>query len=247
MLNCITTDMTRVLKRKSVIIWFVIELLLIVGGAVGVYFLNKYGFNFTYMDLVSILVTASSVIIGIPVFLAVFKDDLQSKAMQNTIGMGMRRDQLVWARFIETSIIYAILLVILLVVCYAVGIPFGMTWGEFLKLSGTVAEMLFKMICYTAISMIVVFGTLNTSFAQSLYLLLTLGVVEGIINAFSLLPFFIKHNINLSYLTINGVLGLARSKTFALAPLMWVVLVAAFVVLPIIITVMVFRKKELDL
>ncbi len=247
MLNYISVDLVRVLKRKSVIIWFCIQVLMMVGGAVGKIFLDKAGFGIDIDSILSVTFSAATIVIGIPVFLAVFKDDLQSKTSQNSIGMGIRRDQIVKGRFIETSILYILIFAILLALAFAIGIPFGLTMPRFLDIAKSTGDTVFHMICYTAISMIVVFGTMNTSFAQTCFLLLNLGIVESIIDAVNLIPFFVKHNINLSYLTINGLEGLAKSKTFAAAPLMWVVIIAAFIILPLIITVAIFNKKELDL
>ncbi len=247
MLSCIFTDLTRVIKKKSVIIWFVIQVLIFVGAAVMIFFVGKAGLELGFSPVMSACFNCATVIIGIPVFLAVFKDDLQSKAMQNTIGMGVSRDQLVLSRFIEIAIIYVVSFVLLFVVSYIVGIPFGIKMPEHLEIAREAGVMLLKMICYCAISMIVVFGTMNTSFAQTIFLLLNFGIVGTIIQGLNLIPFFVEHKINLSYATIDGLLGLAKDKTFAAAPFMWVVIIGVFLVLPLILTIIIFRRKELSL
>lgn len=247
MLNCITADLGRVLKKKSVIIWFVIEILLVIGGAVVIFFLNKAGFEMGFALTINLYFTMATVLIGIPVFLAVFKDDLQARAMQNAIGMGVSRDQVVLARFIEISIIYVISFVILAIVTFAAGIPFSVKMSEYLAAYKDAGIVLLKLICYSAISMIVVFGTMNTSFAQTIFLMLNLGIVSSIIGTLSFIPFLAKHNIKLEYATIDGLIGLANDSSFAAAPLMWVVIIGAFLVLPLILTIMIFRRKELNL
>lgn len=247
MLNCMMADMARVIKKKSVIIWLAVQILLIIGAAITLFFLKRAGIELVFKGAMSICNTCAMIIIGIPVFLAVFKDDLQSKAMQNTIGMGVSRVQLVFARFLETSIIYIICFLILMAVTFAAGIPFGTTMADYMEIIREACEIVLKMVCYTAISMIVVFGTMNTSFAQSIFMLLNLGIVGTVIQALNMIPFLMEHNIDLTYATIDGVLKLAKSSTFAAAPLMWVVLFGGFLVLPLILTIVIFNKKELAL
>ncbi len=239
--------MGRVLKKKGVIIWFVIEILIVIGAAVSIFFMKKFGLDLSFSAVMNACFTMATVIVGIPVFLAVFKDGLQSKSMQNAIGMGASRDSVVIARFIETSIIFVISFVIIFVVVVICGIPYGIKMSEYMTILKDATQMLLSLLCYTSISMIVVFGTMNTSFAQTVFLLLNLGVVASVIQVASLVPFFSEHHINLNYVTIGGLIELTKDKTFAMAPLMWVVIVGAYMVLPLIISIVIFRRKELDL
>ena len=80
----------------------------------------------------------------------------------------------------------------------------------------------------------------------SLFILFSVGTVAMALTTISMVPFFAKHNIDLSVLSVEGLMDLARDPSKAWHPLIWVGLVGGYIVLPVWLSVLIFRHKELE-
>ncbi|MCR5202729.1 MAG: hypothetical protein K6D02_06540 [Lachnospiraceae bacterium] len=183
--------------------------------------------------------------IGIPIFTTIFADDFNSKAMQASIGFGLSRTKLVLCRFIELVVLsylvmYAYVLIITLIGCiFGYGSAAGDMLFDFFK---NFSGYSLVIICYAAIAMIAVYALQNATFGLVIYILLTSKVLGGILAGLSFVPFFAKHNINPSAIIASEIIiKILGGKVLYLIPLL-----IGYVVVPLFITITVFKKKELD-
>ncbi len=249
MANCIFADMPRVLKKTSVLILTILEVALIIGGVFVIRFLPFIGLNVPLGSILDLASTLFLLFTALPVFLVVFGDDIKSKTMQSAIGYGVSRTKLLIARFLEIILIMIVIMLILIAEMLVITLIFKvpMTGNQsFLNAVKDLGISALESACYIAIAMIAVFWTQSMALAQTLYLCLMFGVVDMLISMTSFIPFLSKHHIDLGKYTVSGLIDTARSGV-SYAPVMWVVVVAAYIVLPLVISAAVFRRKELSL
>ena len=246
MLNCLTADIRRVLKKKSYIILALVELLLIVGAAVVAFFFHKDGIDTAFSLAVGFALLPLIFLVGVPVFLAVFSDDFKSKAMQTSIGHGISRQEIVICRFLEVTIIIAQALFLYSAVIFGLSIWLDVSRHVFWEQMKILWENGLQLLCYSNIAMIVVFMEQKSTMGLVLFILLSTSVVSGILTLVSQFKIFAEHNIDFSVITVETLINKANDSSFAFAPLMWVALAAGYIVLPIILSILIFRHKELE-
>ncbi len=246
MFNCIKADALRVLKKKGFLITMSIVILLIIGAAILTVFFPGEDRGQTFADLAGVIYGINGLLVGIPIFLAVFSDDFKSKAMQTAIGFGISRPALIICRVIEmvwliiqTGIVFSIVSVI-------TGVALGASTSVLLSMIGNLWYESLKIILYGAVSMIIVYLMQSATTALVIFILSTVGTIDLVLMGIGAIPAVQKLHLDPTVITIESVLSKAMDKTYALAPLMWVVAILAFLVLPTIITIVVFQKKELE-
>ena len=202
--------------------------------------LSKDPNNVEYIS--GLLASAASMLIGIPVFVGVFNDDFNSKAMQTIIGFGTSRRRLVLSRYCEYLVILAqafavisLLSLILFVVSgnmAVAGTLFGQLWKEYLVTA----------LCVSA-SMIVVYGAQNTTFGMVVFIILVADLLSFILAGLAFIPFFSKHNIDPSIILPSSLIYQAFYNG---KPIHLLYAVLGYIVLPLILSVKLFEKKELE-
>ncbi|MBR0413708.1 MAG: hypothetical protein IJI67_01390 [Clostridia bacterium] len=238
MFNFIKADILRVLKKKSYIVLSAIVLLAYAATLLIV--LSK---NPASVELVSgLLATGAVLLIGIPVFIGVFSDDFHSKAMQTIIGFGTSRRRLVLSRYCEYLVILAqafavISLVSLLLFAVtgnmAVAKPiFRDLWKEYLS----------TVLCVGA-AMIIVYGAQNTTFGLVIFIGLAANILDLLLTGISFIPFFANHNIDVSLILPSNMLNQAMSNG---KPIFYLFAALCYIVLPLVLSVKLFEKKELE-
>ena len=108
MRNVILTDIRRAQVKKSLIICMIIMVGIAVISSVGIRILPMFSDNPSqaYGSLLSGLSSFfGPLLIGIPIFSAIYTDDFKSRSMQIAIGRGVSRPKMMLARFLETLIL----------------------------------------------------------------------------------------------------------------------------------------------
>ncbi|MCR5586374.1 MAG: hypothetical protein K6F77_02445, partial [Lachnospiraceae bacterium] len=242
-LNCIAADLRRVLRKKTFIIMLVIVALLNIGAAIpAVLAHGAEESSAKFALIIGALNQFTGIFIGIPVFLAVFSDDFKSRAMQTAIGFGLSRAKLIVCRFLEVVLLIAECYVVLSIVVFVMKIIAGADMNAFTGIMKNLWLTEIEVLCHCSVCMIIVYIMQNAVLALVSFILLMSGFLDGIVMAIEMIPFLKEHNIKPSCLFANYSLSEAVSgKAY-----FWPIVFVAYIIVPIIITMIVFRKKELE-
>lgn len=249
MLNCIKADMLRVQRKKSYIIMSVFIIILAVAlGLLAVSGLFKGNKSDNYASMVGAAFGLSNLLIGIPVFNSVFSDDFKSRSMQVSIGFGISRTKMVLIRFIEFLLIFAEAFLAFSICVYIMGAIFGIRTDAMNEVVKGIWQSMISIVGFASFSMMFVYLTQNGTFGLVVYILLATSAFTLIFTGIDLIPFLSDNNISISAITIDGMYGkmfdekLSQSKN-----IFWgVMYFACYVVLPLLLTLKIFKHKELD-
>ncbi|MBR6228486.1 MAG: hypothetical protein IKQ97_01975 [Eubacterium sp.] len=249
MKNAITADLIRIQKKKSFIILLIIELVLIIGCALITMFVRVTpSKDVDFLSLVSSMAGMSSLIVGLPIFLAVFSDDFRSHAMQTAIGFGLSRSKLIVARYIEVFLLFLEATVFMVITELLMGLAAGVSSSTIVDTCNACWQYLVPTMCYMAICLLIVYSMRSATFAMVCFIIFTVGVLDEILAGISVaIPFLRDNNIHLNYALPDTMVGkLAINPAFDYRWAMWIVVVVVYVLLPIWLATRVFRKKELE-
>ena len=249
MRDSVIANCRRVRKKTSFLVMFFIELGLTIIGILAVKYVRMgVSLSEDYAMIAGAFATLGTIMIGLPIFLAVYSDDFKSHAMQTEIGFGLSRGKLVLTRsmtvFIVTTISYAILTILNVVM----GIIVGADMSAIGDVCTDTCISVLLLFCYMAISLIFVYGMQSSVFAMVVFLLLVFdipdSVLAGIGNA---IPFIRDSHIHLNWIFPAPLIGeLAYNPEFNYGYLIWILIPLVFIVIPIWLAVKLFRKKELE-
>lgn len=248
MSNYILADIKRVFHKKSFFLTAGIYMALFL-MMMFIYF-NPTFTSDNYVAKTKTFLGLFPIIIGLPIFLSVYYDDFKSKSMQVAIGYGISRYKVVLAKFIESILlILACTLCIGIVVLFVpvvLGLSLSNTQITTIVLS-IIAEGL-KAIGYISIAVIPCFYTQNAVSGTIFYVLLSsrtimifLSMVLGqnfIINMFGDLT---KYLYTSQLYSISSIF--IETGTINIS-LLWTVM--AYVILPVLLSIFSFNKRELE-
>lgn len=256
----IFADIRRVIKKKSFIIMLILECLLIIGltaimiATVNMVnnepaFTEKIEINpeATYLSITVMSIGAvAPLLLGLPIFLAVFSDDFRSHAMQMAIGSGLSRNKLILARFIEVVILVAEVTVCMLIAAVISGLIQGAGMSVIADACGRSLISLIPMLCYLAICLIPVYGTQNTTLSMVLYILFTAGVVSTVVNAIRTgIPQL--RDVHIEWILPDRLINdVAFSGNYSWGWVVWIIIPVVYIALPVWVAMILFRKKELE-
>ena len=249
MRNAILADFLRVQKKKSFFILMIIQGLMIVIAAIATKFIKELpGSEDTFTSLVSAATEMRSLLIGIPIFLAIYMDDFRSHAMQITIGFGMSRKKLVIARFVEALMVLIEALLFIVIVETVMSMVVGAGFDPLKDLYIDAFKGSITIVCYIAMCLILVYGTQSVTLALVIYILLNAGFVSGLLVGLSaFVPFLRDNNIHLNWILPGQLIAdLAENPEYNYHALIWILVVAIFIIVPIIASIKLFEKKELE-
>ena len=212
-------------------------------------------------------------LIGIPIYSTVFTDDFKSRTMQTAIGRGISRRRLILARFYEVLALLVESLLIFSVIGIVIALAFGASMSGIGVMIGKMWFSSVLLVANVAIAMLVLYMTQNPTGGLVLYILLAADAFRLLLLLLEMIPFLKDNKIKPSYILPSGVYELASDYLFgreasvdlskategniedmiqavdpnlAKAMLYIVILVGVFIILPLILSQTVFRKKELE-
>ncbi len=257
MRNCIIADVRRVQRKISYIVCISIELVLILIAGI----LSKI-FPLKMLDLTTsaesmregyaiVAFFFFSLLVGIPIFTAIYSDDFKSHSMQTVIGFGLIRRKVIWARFFECLLLLVETGIIFSLVLAGMCLWNGVGWNDIIELM--VVQIWIrnlKILGFLCISLIIVYGTQKPGGGMVLFILFLTGVFGTLISAMDLIPFFEKHKIEPSKYVPSGVVysiqeAILSGKVLK-AVLTFAVFAVCYVILPVVISIGIFEKKELE-
>ena len=248
MYNYIVADIKRICHKKS--------FLITVGAYIGLFLLMMFIYsNPTFTENAYVAKTTSflgyfPLVIGLIVFLSVYYDDFKSKSMQVAIGYGMRRYKVVLSKIIESIVLLVLSIVIIGIITMIVPMLLD------LKLNGSqITEILFTLVIemlraigYISISSIPVFYTQNAVNGTILYVLLSSKTIMLLLSIILGQDFVVNIFGNLTkFVYTFGLYGIR--STFMQTGIINIsifLMIIIYVILPTIISICGFRKKELE-
>jgi len=267
MRRIVFTDLRRAQKKKSYFICLGVLVVLMVAMAViatlfpteGVE--NGKGLAFTSFS--SIVMGLFPFLAGIPVFQTVLSDDFKSRTMQTAIGRGISRRRLVLARFYEIIALLIEAMVVLSILSLGIGMILGAPAGELFKMLGKEWFEVLLTLGYLAIGMLLLYATQNTTTGLVFFILFTANVFSLLLNLLDMIPFLKDNGIKVSSIMPEGVHRNAEQYLFGYTPsasstdlpvaqdlgkglLYTAIFIAIYIILPVFLSQVVFRKKELE-
>ena len=253
MRNVILTDIRRAQSKKSLIVCTIIMTAISILASIGVRSLTFF-FDSPAEAYETIIPGLSSffspLLIGIPIFSAIYTDDFKSRSMQIAIGRGVSRTKMMLARFLETLILVVEWHIIFSIIALICGLIDGGSTSQMLSCIGSIWETSIKMIVYLSLSLLFVYGTLNPTAGLVFYIIFVVNVLDTIFAFIDMIPFLSEHGIEISkFFPANACsnLTVAISQGNGLHIFTWGLgVVLGYIILPLVISIIIFNKKELE-
>lgn len=246
--NYISADIKRVFHKKSFIA--------AAGVYVGIFLFMMFIYSnptFTadaYVAKTRNFLSFFPFLIGLALFLSVYYDDFKSKSMQTAIGYGIPRYKIVLSKFLESVILFAAIAICVLIIVLVVPAAMGLSLNavQIIELmTGVFAEML-RAIGYVSISAVPVFYTQNavsgiicTVLLSSKTVLIFSSMILGqnfIVNSLGDLT---EYLFTIQLYSAQNAFVQSSSFSLLLLPV-----IAVYILLPVLLSVFCFNKKELE-
>lgn len=248
MRNYILADMNRICHKKS--------FLVAVGAYMGLFLIMVFIYfnpSFTpaaYVAKTSTFLSFFPLFVGLLVFLSVYYDDFKSRSMQIAIGYGMPRYKVVLSKVMESVLLlFATVFcigIIILIIPAVLGIALGQ--AEAAELIATIIVEALRAIGYICISTIPVFYTQNAVNGTILFVLFSSRTVMILLTMILGQDIFVNIVGNLTQYFYTSLLYSTRSL-FVQTGTVSIALfgaVTAYIIFPTMLSVIGFRKKELE-
>lgn len=188
--------------------------------------------------------------VGLIVFLSVYYDDFKSKSMQIAIGYGMPRYKVVLSKVVESFILLLAIIFVIGIAMLIIPAILGMTLSraQVAELIASVIVEALRAIGYICISTIPVFYTQNAVNGTILFVLLSSKTVMILLSMMLGQDILVNIVGDLTQYLYTSMLYSTRNmfvQTGTVNVLLFVAL-ALYIVLPVILSVLGFRKKELE-
>ena len=187
-------------------------------------------------------------ILGIAIYLSVYADEFSSNSMQCLIGHGISRFRLLLAKFIDCVIVTVTSFFIYLFFAMMLGLALGagINAAELKFICGLVMMWMFKSLGYATFSMIVLYWTKNVGLATitDAILLFAGSTLMSFLDSIPVIKFLHLHKYIFEGMLINANSSWQLGQNGAL---FWILFaIVRISVFSIVISFLLFRKKELD-
>ena len=247
MKNSIFADIRRVRKKKSFILMLIIQCVLIICGFV-IYRLVSPDGNLSeqYKMMTGAMMGMANLLLGLPIFLAVFSDDFRSHAMQTAIGYGLSRNKLIYARFFETLALLIEVTLVMDIVAIGTGLIYGVPFDTVWYVISNNWIDLLPTLGYLSICMIPAYGMQSATFAMVLYILFIVDIPGAMLNAVTAFVPGMR-NTHLDWIIPEHlIMEVGKSGNYSWGWIVWILIPLVYIVLPVWLATLVFRKKELE-
>ncbi|WP_133015402.1 hypothetical protein [Clostridium cuniculi] len=248
MLNYIKADLNRIINKKSFLYVTLGYLLLFLIMMFIIYTPNFNGIE--YISKTEAFLEFYPIVIGIPIFLSVYYDDFKSKSMQIAIGYGIPRYKVVLSKVIESILLSIVIGFIfgILILSIPIVLKIQFTGAEIIEAILDIVISTLKIVGYLSISSILVYTAQNAVIGIVGYLLLTSNIIfiiltlilgqSFIINTFGDLS---KYLYTLILYSVKNIF--IQNGSFNLINFMGI---AIYIIIPVMISIILFKKKELE-
>jgi len=174
-------------------------------------------------------------------FSAIYNDDLTAKTLPSLIGFGTKRTTIIIAKIIISIILSVTMFLSAFIVFYLMFTILGISIDENIRIE--LLRLLFmnllKLLAFSTISSVVVYGTQKATFSIVTFILLITNFISQVL---SLLLNQMKEIADLSKFTLLLIVSNLVAETTFLTVLQYLLYVMIFIALSVIA----FRKKDLE-
>lgn len=251
MRHYILADYRRILTRVPRLVFVgIYELILVAIVLIG---WKNGGPNYSSVNFMSSLngwfFTCGGIFLGVCTLINSFADDFRSKTMQVAIGVGVSRKKVVAAKLIQAALI---LLTDILFTCLLIFLLTLITGAHLVPqqvgyLLASMLNVLLVGVCWISLISILVFKTQNMLMPMILYLILSCGLLGGILRLASQYGPTILQRLHLeNYVPDYFLESLRTGLLMGRLDFGALVGVVFYICLGMVLTYLVFRKQELD-
>ncbi len=248
MTNYISADIRRVLHKPS-FFYAVGVFVLLFAVLIFIYFNPAFTAEI-YAAKVTSFFSFFPLLIGTLVFISVYADDFKYRSMQTAIGYGMSRSRIILAKLQESTILLLCATAVMEVLILGTPMLLGLAPNsqQIITLALTAATEMFRALGYIALSAIPVFFFQDAVGGIVVYVLLASKTIYIVLSMILGQGFFIHTMGDLTKYLYTAWLYLVRSAFIQGEPFMLSFLFALllYVILPTIIAIIGFHKKELE-
>jgi len=246
MLKLLRGEIYRLLHKKSMYIYF---------GALAVAYVlisyirsGEFGEGYIVVDAGNYFEFLPALVGGF-LFAAIYTDDLSSKSLITLVGFGLGKVKIVLAKFILMALFGTVVFGLIPLLLFAVHAVFGWVASvdSMMMVYALALKALLVSLAFAALSGIVAYGLQRTTFAMVLYILLTFNIVSGLIATVLNLEFISSFLPNLSDHLMSGIsrrmlVGMIGDGSLMLPAVEYII----YVIFAIALSVLAFRKKEME-
>ena len=248
MMNYLSADLRRILHKQS-FLGSVGAFAVLFAVLVFIYFNPSFTAEM-YVAKVTSFLSFFPLIIGVFVFMSVYADDFKCRSMQVAIGYGMPRSRIILVKLLESAILLLGTSVIMgiLVLCTPVVLGLVPNTQQLMSLALTVATEMFRALGYLSLSTIPVFFSQDAVGGIIVYVLLSSKTVYIVLTMILGQEFLVNTIGDLTHYLYTAQLYTVKADLMSgnsfIFPFVTALLV--YIVLPTIIAIIGFRKKELE-
>ena len=246
--NYIGADLRRIFRKQSFLWAF--------GAFAGCFAILVFIYfnpNFTaemYVSKMTSFMSYFPLVVGLLTFLSVYADDFKCRSMQVAIGYGMPRGRIIFAKLLESAVLLLATTACMAVLLTAAPLLLGLspTSQQMVSLVLTAGAELLRALGYGAISAVAVFLTQNATGGTILYALLSSKSVYIIATLLLGQDFLIGTVGDLTEHLYTAMIYACKVDLLQGGhPFICLTLaLLIYVVLPTIVSIVSFRKKELE-
>ena len=240
MRRLIIADVFRVLRKPSIYVWLGIYLFLFVFDPSS----NPTDFDEMYNGMQMTYNYIWPFMMGIPVFMAVYADELKAGAMQTAIGRGLSRNKVVFAKYLD-CVILALLLSIVETISEIIEMRIHMISVsplQMVRFLVSASSSCLRTIGAIAFASVFVFLTLNASLGL-IVLMLVMAFAESLLQRVQTTLHIPALNYSYMGQADSFCNGLAQGEGWIMPLLAFLAYMTIFNIL----SAAVFRRKELEL
>lgn len=253
MRNVIRTDIIRAQRKKSIIICMIIMLVIEIITVLvvkAIPSLNEGASDYFVMALGTVESIFVPLFIGIPIFGAIYTDDFKSRSMQVAIGRGVSRPKMMLARFIEAIILIVEWHIINSLIILVLGLIGGAAGDSIWNAVGSSWGTALSMLVFMSLAMLFVYGTQNPTTGLVFYILFVASVFDMIFTAIDMIPFLADNDIVLSKFfpasAVKNFLEYVTNGDVFYSFTWGIGVLVVYIILPLVIAIQIFKKKELE-
>lgn len=246
--NYIGADLRRIFRKQSFLWAF--------GAFAGCFAILVFIYfnpNFTaemYVSKMTSFMSFFPLVVGLLTFLSVYADDFKCRSMQVAIGYGMPRGRILFAKLLESAVLLLATSALMAIFLAAAPLLLGLapTSQQMASIILTACAEFLRALGYGAISAVAVFLTQNATGGTILYVLLSSKTVY-IIATMLLGQDFLRDTVGDLTKYLYTAMLYTRKADLVRGGQPYICLIFAlllYVVLPTVISIVGFHKKELE-
>lgn len=245
MKNYINADLYRIFRRVPR--WIKLGMVMVI---IGVIFWPNNDSEATIIDLVDLLETVlkyAPVYLGFIEIMHIFGDDFAGKTAQIAIGTGVKRAQVIMAKWLEMIIVITVDTTIIVIIALSLSVIHTHSLPGQLVVD-IIAHIIVSVLAagaFTALVFPLMFAMQNITLAFLIYILLSAGAINKLISLLANAKLLRK--LMIEQFTLTNCLNVFRSRmilgSFKVESLLGIII---YIGLALAITCFIYKKRELE-